>query len=44
MAGILASGLAPTFARAEAKKLVMAHINAVAGIGAPSPSTGRPRK
>ena len=26
MAGILASGLAPTFARAEAKKLVMAHI------------------
>lgn len=29
MAGILASGLAPTFARAEAKKLVFAHINAV---------------
>src|SRR5215813_3630741 len=26
MAGILASGLAPTFARAETKKLVMAHI------------------
>ena len=26
MAGIIASGLAPTFARAEAKKLVMAHI------------------
>ena len=26
MAGILATGLAPTFARAEAKKLVMAHI------------------
>src|SRR5215468_10955713 len=26
MAGLLASGLAPTFARAEAKKLVMAHI------------------
>jgi len=29
MAGILASGLAPSFARAEAKKLVMAHLNAV---------------
>src|SRR5216683_2602322 len=29
MAGILASGLAPGFARAEAKKLVMAHLNAV---------------
>ena len=29
MVGILASGLAPTFARAEAKKLVFAHINAV---------------
>ena len=29
MAGILASGLAPTMARAEAKKLVMAHINAI---------------
>jgi TRAP-type transport system periplasmic protein len=29
MAGILASGMAPTFARAEAKKLVFAHINAV---------------
>jgi tripartite ATP-independent transporter DctP family solute receptor len=29
MAGILATGLAPTFARAEAKKLVFAHINAV---------------
>jgi tripartite ATP-independent transporter DctP family solute receptor len=29
MAAIIASGLAPTFARAEAKKLVMAHINAV---------------
>jgi len=29
MAGILASGLAPGFARAEAKKLVFAHINAV---------------
>ena len=29
MAGILASGLAPTFAHAQAKKLVMAHINAV---------------
>jgi tripartite ATP-independent transporter DctP family solute receptor len=29
MAGILASGLAPSFARAEAKKLVFAHINAV---------------
>jgi tripartite ATP-independent transporter DctP family solute receptor len=28
MAGILASGLAPTFARAEPKKLVFAHINA----------------
>ena len=26
MAGIIATGLAPTFARAEAKKLVMAHI------------------
>src|SRR5947208_149218 len=26
MAGIIASGMAPTFARAEAKKLVMAHI------------------
>src|SRR5216683_3859684 len=29
MAGILAAGLAPTFARAETKKLVMAHLNAV---------------
>ena len=29
MAGILASGLAPSFARAEGKKLVMAHLNAV---------------
>ena len=29
LAGIIASGLAPTIARAEAKKLVMAHINAV---------------
>src|SRR5471032_3476742 len=29
MAAILASGLAPSFARAEAKKLVMAHLNAV---------------
>src|ERR1700682_1164370 len=29
MAGILASGLAPTFPRAEPKKLVMAHLNAV---------------
>ena len=29
MAGILATGLAPTFARAQNKKLVMAHINAV---------------
>jgi len=29
LAGILATGLAPTFARAEAKKLVFAHINAV---------------
>src|SRR3981081_186119 len=29
MAGILASGLGPTFARAETKKLVMAHLNAV---------------
>jgi len=29
MAGILATGLAPTVARAEAKKLVFAHINAV---------------
>lgn len=29
IAGILATGLAPTFARAEAKKLVFAHINAV---------------
>jgi len=29
MAAILASGLAPGFARAEAKKLVMAHLNAV---------------
>ena len=29
LAGIIASGLAPGFARAEAKKLVMAHINAV---------------
>src|SRR5207302_7487892 len=26
MAGIIATGMAPTFARAEAKKLVMAHI------------------
>ena len=33
MAGILASGLAPTFARAEAKKLVMAHI-------VPAPESG----
>src|SRR5258708_19122987 len=29
MAGILASGLAPSFARAEAKRLVMAHLNAI---------------
>src|ERR1044071_4642584 len=29
MAGILASGLAPTFAHAQAKKLVMAHLNAI---------------
>ncbi|MFO1079907.1 MAG: TRAP transporter substrate-binding protein [Reyranellaceae bacterium] len=29
MAGLLASGLAPSIARAEPKKLVMAHINAV---------------
>src|SRR5712672_2231517 len=29
MAGILATGLAPLVARAEAKKLVMAHLNAV---------------
>src|SRR5216684_4447781 len=29
MAGILATGMAPTFARAEAKKLVMAHLNAI---------------
>src|SRR5205809_2319131 len=29
MAGILASGLAPSFARAEPKKLVMAHLNAI---------------
>jgi tripartite ATP-independent transporter DctP family solute receptor len=29
MAGILATGLAPTFARADAKKMVFAHINAV---------------
>jgi tripartite ATP-independent transporter DctP family solute receptor len=29
LAGIIASGLAPGFARAEPKKLVMAHINAV---------------
>ena len=29
MASIIASGLAPTFARAEAKKLVMAHLNAI---------------
>jgi tripartite ATP-independent transporter DctP family solute receptor len=29
LVGILATGLAPTFARAEAKKLVFAHINAV---------------
>jgi tripartite ATP-independent transporter DctP family solute receptor len=29
LAGILASGLAPSIARAEAKKLVFAHINAV---------------
>src|SRR5260370_653521 len=29
MAGILASGLAPSFARAEVKKLVMAHLNAL---------------
>src|SRR6187551_1965495 len=34
MAGILASGLAPTFARAEAKKLVMAHIIPVPESGA----------
>ena len=33
MAGILATGLAPTFARAEAKKLVMAHI-------VPAPESG----
>src|SRR3979409_2031578 len=29
LAGIRASGLAPTFARAEPKKLVMAHLNAL---------------
>src|SRR5260370_13663633 len=29
VAGILATGLAPTVARAEAKKLVMAHLNAI---------------
>ena len=29
MAGIRASGLAPTFAHAQAKKLVMAHLNAL---------------
>ena len=29
MAGILASGLAPTFAYAQPKKLVMAHLNAL---------------
>ena len=29
MAGIIASGVAPTFARAEPKKLVMAHLNAI---------------
>ncbi|MFO1087421.1 MAG: hypothetical protein U1E21_22920, partial [Reyranellaceae bacterium] len=29
MAGILASGLAPAFARAEPKKLVMAHLNSI---------------
>jgi tripartite ATP-independent transporter DctP family solute receptor len=29
MAGILATGMAPTVARAEAKKLVMAHLNAI---------------
>ena len=34
LAGIIASGLAPTFARAEAKKLVFAHINAVPESGA----------
>ena len=44
MAGILASGLAPTFARAEAKKLVMAHHHAVAGIRPRSASTGRPQE
>lgn len=33
VAGIIASGMAPTFARAEAKKLVMAHI-------VPPPETG----
>ena len=34
MAAILASGLAPSIARAEAKKLVFAHINAVPESGA----------
>ena len=29
MAGIIGAGMAPTFARAEAKKLTFAHINAV---------------
>ena len=34
LAGIIASGLAPTFAHAQAKKLVFAHINAVPESGA----------
>lgn len=34
MAGILATGLAPTFAHAQSKKLVMAHINAIPESGA----------
>jgi len=34
MAGILTTGLAPTFARAQSKKLVMAHINAIPESGA----------
>ena len=33
MAGILATGRAPAFAQTQPKKLVFAHINAVAGIG-----------
>ena len=37
-------GLAPTFAHAQAKKLVMAHLNAVRRSWPPSPSTGRPQE